>query len=130
MLAKEIVYIFAQTGGRDLNTTQVESISTFGFLYGTLPTAPPVVLYATKYNLDVDMVSKPIGVDDLIFSSLQIAKMRFTLVGNTALIFDSFNTGDRLRNRQTIMLKMAGKGRSNILADFATIFCKLELNKR
>ena len=58
MLTKETVYLLAKTDTDGMNISEIESISTFGFLYGALPTAPTVVLYATQYNLEVDMVSK------------------------------------------------------------------------
>lgn len=32
-------------------------LSTYGFLYGTFPSAPTVFVFATQYSLDVDLVS-------------------------------------------------------------------------
>lgn len=34
-----------------------ESMSMFGFLYGTFPTAPSVFLYASHYSIGQDIVS-------------------------------------------------------------------------
>ena len=39
------------------NDTASSSLSMYGFLYGTFPTAPSVVLYATQYSVAQDTVS-------------------------------------------------------------------------
>lgn len=39
------------------NASDTLDLSTYGFLYGTFPTAPGVFVYAAQYNLDVDLVS-------------------------------------------------------------------------
>ncbi|KAI5711782.1 hypothetical protein M8J75_003100 [Diaphorina citri] len=38
-------------------TASVEAYSTFAFLYGTVPSAPGVFVYATSYNLDVELIA-------------------------------------------------------------------------
>jgi hypothetical protein len=39
------------------NFTETTDLSTFGFLYGTFPSAPGVFVVASRYNTDVDLVS-------------------------------------------------------------------------
>ncbi|GAB6023980.1 hypothetical protein CHUAL_008706 [Chamberlinius hualienensis] len=39
------------------NATETLDLSTYGFLYGTFPTAPGVFVYAGQYNLDVDLIA-------------------------------------------------------------------------
>jgi len=39
------------------NLTETTDLSTFGFLYGTFPSAPGVFVIASGYNTDVDLVS-------------------------------------------------------------------------
>lgn len=39
------------------NFTETTDLSTFGFLYGTFPAAPGVFVVATRYNVDIDLVS-------------------------------------------------------------------------
>lgn len=39
------------------NETETSDLSTYGFLYGTFPSAPTVFVFATQYSLDVDLVS-------------------------------------------------------------------------
>lgn len=38
------------------NTSETESLSTYGFLYGTFPTAPAVFVFANQYSIDIDLV--------------------------------------------------------------------------
>lgn len=39
------------------NFTETTDLSTFGFLYGTFPSAPGVFAVASHYNTEVDLVS-------------------------------------------------------------------------
>ena len=39
------------------NMTYLSVLANYGFLYGTFPTAPSVVIYAAKYGLETDRVS-------------------------------------------------------------------------
>lgn len=38
------------------NETETLDFSTYGFLYGTFPAAPGVFVFATQYNVDIDLV--------------------------------------------------------------------------
>lgn len=40
------------------NFTDTTDLSTFGFLYGTFPSAPGAFAVATHYNTDIDLVSE------------------------------------------------------------------------
>lgn len=44
------------------NASETLDLSTFGFLYGTFPTAPAVFVFSTQYNLEVDMVRELHGL--------------------------------------------------------------------
>ena len=48
------VVLLLNPGGTDANMT--DSFTTFGFLYGTIPTAPTVYLFATLYKQSMDVV--------------------------------------------------------------------------
>ena len=50
------------------NSTVSTELSNYGFLYGTFPSAPGVFVYATHYNLEVDLVS--LKLVDFIFKSI------------------------------------------------------------
>nr|XP_018668693.1 integral membrane protein GPR155 isoform X2 [Ciona intestinalis] len=39
------------------STSYLTTLSNFGFLYGTFPTAPSVIIYATKYGMEVDRLA-------------------------------------------------------------------------
>ncbi len=41
------------------NDHVAECLPSFAFIYGTLPTAPTVVVFATMYNVQVETVSSP-----------------------------------------------------------------------
>lgn len=60
-----------------VGTTPEETVdfSTYGFLYGTFPSAPTVFVFATQYALDVDLVSIKFWTKSLNLKSyyLQIA---------------------------------------------------------
>ena len=52
LITREVVSLL-HTGG---NETETADWATFGFLYGTIPTAAGVFVFATQYNLHVDLV--------------------------------------------------------------------------
>ncbi|XP_022103953.1 integral membrane protein GPR155-like [Acanthaster planci] len=49
------VVLFLQPGGNDTNLT--ESFSSYGFLYGTIPTAPSVYMFATLFGQSEDVIA-------------------------------------------------------------------------
>lgn len=55
LVIREVVSIVLHSSGASAQETQ--DMSTYGFLYGTFPSAPGVFVYATRYALDVDLVS-------------------------------------------------------------------------
>ena len=42
----------------DKNSTKVQQLSDFAFLYGTFPAAPTVFVYASKYNIVPDVIAR------------------------------------------------------------------------
>lgn len=38
------------------NASETIDLSTYGFLYGTFPSAPTVFVFASQYSIDVDLV--------------------------------------------------------------------------
>ncbi|KAK7583779.1 hypothetical protein V9T40_004742 [Parthenolecanium corni] len=54
LLMREIVALFL----KDTNKPEViQDLTTFSFLYGTIPSAPGVFVYATAYALDIDLIA-------------------------------------------------------------------------
>lgn len=54
LVTREVVSIL----NSGYNTSETVDLSTFGFLYGTFPSAPAVFVFATQYSLDIDLVSE------------------------------------------------------------------------
>ena len=40
-----------------VNETDTRDLSTYGFLYGTIPTAPALFIFTLRYNLDIDLIA-------------------------------------------------------------------------
>lgn len=60
LVFRQVVYNFLTifpTAFSTNGTASVESYSTFAFLYGTVPSAPGVFVYATSYNIDVELIA-------------------------------------------------------------------------
>lgn len=53
LVTREVVSIL----NAGYNTTETVDLSTFGFLYGTFPSAPAVFVFATQYALDIDLIA-------------------------------------------------------------------------
>ncbi|XP_063964383.1 lysosomal cholesterol signaling protein-like [Lytechinus pictus] len=54
LVTNQLVYALNPGGS---NETLTDSYASFGFLYGSLPTAPTVFLYATHYQQSMDMIA-------------------------------------------------------------------------
>ncbi|KAL0101575.1 hypothetical protein PUN28_019012 [Cardiocondyla obscurior] len=39
------------------NETETRDLSTYGFLYGTIPTAPALFIFTLRYNLEIDLIA-------------------------------------------------------------------------
>lgn len=39
------------------NATETRDLSTYGFLYGTIPTAPALFIFTLRYNLEIDLIA-------------------------------------------------------------------------
>ncbi|CAL1284652.1 unnamed protein product [Larinioides sclopetarius] len=52
----------------DSSTNEIESLSSFGFLYGILPTAPSVYVFAVQYDKCLDVATKTV-VGSTLFSA-------------------------------------------------------------
>ncbi|KAG7198737.1 hypothetical protein KM043_001725 [Ampulex compressa] len=39
------------------NATETRDLSTYGFLYGTIPTAPALFIFSLRYNLEIDLIA-------------------------------------------------------------------------
>lgn len=86
-------------GWLQLNPNVSQSLSMYGFLYGTFPSAPSVVLYATHYGMGQDTVATGMVAGTFLSAPLMFvsAKMMTVIVGSekdyrTLLLDTSFDT--------------------------------------
>ncbi|XP_017878429.1 integral membrane protein GPR155 [Ceratina calcarata] len=40
-----------------INSTDTQNLSTYGFLYGTIPTAPALFIFTLRYNIEIDLIA-------------------------------------------------------------------------
>ncbi|KAL7635357.1 UNVERIFIED_CONTAM: hypothetical protein RMT77_014424 [Armadillidium vulgare] len=63
------------------DNTSTADFSNYGFLYGTIPTAPGMLVFATKYNVAVDMIASGLVVCTFISAPIMfISAKMITLV--------------------------------------------------
>ncbi|XP_017760807.1 PREDICTED: integral membrane protein GPR155 [Eufriesea mexicana] len=68
------------------NATDTQDLSTYGFLYGTIPTAPALFIFTVRYNLEIDLIASAMVActfvsAPLMFISAKLIDAVFT--GNT-----------------------------------------------
>ncbi|XP_033763024.1 LOW QUALITY PROTEIN: integral membrane protein GPR155-like [Pecten maximus] len=87
------------SGGKDVNLNSTISLSMYGFLYGTFPTAPSVFLYASQYSLAQDTVATGMVAGTFFSAPMMFmsAKMLTVVVNSemdykTLLLETSFDT--------------------------------------
>ena len=56
IVADRVLFVLLPSDGVNATVSR-EKISTFGFLYGTFPTAPTVFVFASQYNIAMEIVS-------------------------------------------------------------------------
>ena len=56
LICKEMVELL-DVGGANSSSANHSSLSNFAFLYGVFPTAPSVALYASQFNMELEVVS-------------------------------------------------------------------------
>ena len=78
IITREIVYQF--NAGKDVNETI--DLSNYAFLYGTIPTAPSVFVYATNYNMMPDMIASTITASTFIAAPLMFVTAKLLTLMN------------------------------------------------
>ena len=78
IISREIVYQL--DAGRDVNETI--DLSNYAFLYGTIPTAPSVFVYATKYGLLPDTVAATITASTFMAAPLMFVTAKLLTLMN------------------------------------------------
>ena len=67
--------------GIDANDTS--DLSTFGFLYGTIPTAPALFIFTLRYNIDIDLIASAMVVCTFLSAPLMFVSAKLIdAIGN------------------------------------------------
>ncbi|XP_075238651.1 integral membrane protein GPR155 homolog anchor [Lycorma delicatula] len=61
------------------NATDIADMSTFGFLYGTIPAAPATFVYAVSYNINADLVASAMVLCTFLSAPLMVSSARMVL---------------------------------------------------
>lgn len=65
------------------NTSDTSDLSTFGFLYGTIPTAPALFIFTMRYNIDIDLIASSMVVCTFLSAPLMfISAKLIDAIGN------------------------------------------------
>lgn len=67
---------------KGLNTDPAEDLSTLGFLYGTIPCAPSVFVFACQYNLGIDIITSTIIFSTLCSAPLMLVSATMASLSN------------------------------------------------
>ena len=96
IIAREVVNLL-NVGA---NETDTQEWSNFGFLYGTFPSAPGVFVYASKYDLDTDLIASGMVACTFISAPIMFISARMLSV-------KSFDPSDYINQLDTFLLDIS-----------------------
>ncbi|XP_018569986.1 integral membrane protein GPR155 [Anoplophora glabripennis] len=64
------------------NKSETVDLSTYGFLYGTFPSAPTVFVFATQYVIDVDLIASAMVVCTFVSAPLMFVSAKMITITN------------------------------------------------
>ncbi|CAH1118670.1 unnamed protein product [Phaedon cochleariae] len=64
------------------NESENLDLSTYGFLYGTFPSAPTVFVFATQYSIDVDLIASAMVVCTFVSAPLMFVSAKMITLTN------------------------------------------------
>ncbi|XP_019875971.2 integral membrane protein GPR155 isoform X2 [Aethina tumida] len=65
-----------------VNQSETLDLSTYGFLYGTFPSAPTVFVFATQYAIDVDLIASAMVACTFISAPLMFVSAKMITITN------------------------------------------------
>lgn len=71
------------------NATDTQDLSTYGFLYGTIPTAPALFIFTLRYNIEIDLIASA-----MVACTFLSAPLMFV----SAKLIDAVSTGVSPKN--------------------------------
>uniref|UniRef100_A0A1B6MSC8 DEP domain-containing protein n=1 Tax=Graphocephala atropunctata TaxID=36148 RepID=A0A1B6MSC8_9HEMI len=80
LVTREVVSLILQFSQH--NNTEVQDLSTYGFLYGTFPSAPSVFVYATSYSMDADLIACAMVACTFLSAPLMFASAKMVIASN------------------------------------------------
>uniref|UniRef100_A0A1B6CSN7 DEP domain-containing protein n=1 Tax=Clastoptera arizonana TaxID=38151 RepID=A0A1B6CSN7_9HEMI len=80
LIIREVVNLVLHSSGSSAQETQ--EMSTYGFLYGTFPSAPGVFVYATRYALDIDLIASSMVACTIVSAPLMFASAKMVVASN------------------------------------------------
>ncbi|CAH0548586.1 unnamed protein product [Brassicogethes aeneus] len=66
------------------NKTETLDLSTYGFLYGTFPSAPTVFVFSTQYSIDVDLIASAMVACTFISAPLMFVSAKMITITNAS----------------------------------------------
>ncbi|CAH1115315.1 unnamed protein product [Psylliodes chrysocephalus] len=64
------------------NESETVDLSTYGFLYGTFPSAPTVFVFSTQYSIDVDLIASAMVVCTFVSAPLMFVSAKMITITN------------------------------------------------
>ncbi|XP_056633190.1 integral membrane protein GPR155 [Diorhabda sublineata] len=64
------------------NETETVDLSTYGFLYGTFPSAPTVFVFSTQYSIDIDLIASAMVVCTFVSVPLMFVSAKMITITN------------------------------------------------
>ncbi|XP_032598863.2 LOW QUALITY PROTEIN: integral membrane protein GPR155-like [Drosophila grimshawi] len=78
LVCRQAVYTFGAGATIDATT----ELSTFGFLYGTFPTALAVFVYATQYNVEVELIARSLVLCTFVSAPVMFISAKMISLSN------------------------------------------------
>uniref|UniRef100_A0A6V7LQ70 DEP domain-containing protein n=1 Tax=Bracon brevicornis TaxID=1563983 RepID=A0A6V7LQ70_9HYME len=73
-----------------VNETDTRDLSTYGFLYGTIPTAPALFIFTLRYNLDIDLIASAMVACTFISAPLMFVSAKLITAINKGVSPDNY----------------------------------------
>uniref|UniRef100_A0ABD2W0Q9 DEP domain-containing protein n=1 Tax=Trichogramma kaykai TaxID=54128 RepID=A0ABD2W0Q9_9HYME len=67
------------------NTSETSELSTFGFIYGTIPTAPALFIFTLRYNIDIDLIASAMVVCTFLSAPLMFVSAKLVNAINNGI---------------------------------------------
>lgn len=73
------------------NETETTDLSTYGFLYGTIPTAPALFIFTLRYNLEIDLIASAMVACTFLSAPLMFVSAKLINAINDGVTPESYS---------------------------------------